>query len=68
MCLPPVKFYAEASRTTIAKCQIYLAVSNYMILHGLDEGRGLARKTSNVRETLDKTGVSAILAVGYEEC
>jgi hypothetical protein len=39
-----------------------------MILNGLNNEKGQARRTSNVRETLDKTGVSAILAVGYEEC
>jgi hypothetical protein len=68
MCAPRLEFYAEASRTTIAKCQIYLAASNYLILHGLDNDEGEARRTPNVWETLDKTGFSAILAVGYEEC
>jgi hypothetical protein len=68
MCPPRVEFYAQPSRTTIAKCQIYLAVSNYLILNGLNDEKGLARRIPNVRETLDKTGVSAILAVSYEEC
>jgi len=68
MCAPRLEFYAEASRTTIAKCQIYLAASNYLILHGLGNEKGQMRGTPNVGETLDKTGFSAILAVGYEEC
>jgi hypothetical protein len=68
MCPPRVKFYAGSSRTTIAKCQIYLAVFNYKILNDLDDDKEQAQRSSNVRETLDKTGFSAILAVGYEEC
>jgi hypothetical protein len=68
MCLPRVKFYARSSGTTIAKCQIYLAVSNYMISNGLDDKERQVQTTPNVREILDKTGVSAILAVSYEEC
>jgi hypothetical protein len=65
---PRVEFYAETSRTTIAKCQIYLAASNYLMLNDLDYDKGQARGTLNVRESLDKAGFSAILAVGYEEC
>jgi hypothetical protein len=64
MSSPLVEFYAETSRTTIAKCQIYLAAFNYLILNDLDNDKGQARGTPDVRETLDKTGFSAILAVG----
>jgi hypothetical protein len=65
---PRVKFYAGTSRTTIAKCQIYLAVFNDMKLNELYNDSVPVGTTPNVRETLDKTGISAILALGYEEC
>jgi len=62
------KSYALASRTTIAKCKIFLALFNYKKISALmGYSRGV-EFTLIVMETLDMEGFRAILAVGYEEC
>ncbi len=68
MRLPQAGFYAGPGCTTIAKCHILLALWKLLKIIVLAKVEPWEVLPQNDREILDMTGLSAILALGYEEC